>query len=46
MRPKDHEELNCQVNELLKKGFIYEIMSPCGLINIKKKKKMGVGGYA
>ncbi len=39
MSPKKHEELQRQVDELMKKGLICESMSPCTVLTLLVSKK-------
>ena len=39
MNPTEHVELKRQVDELMRKGFIQESMSPCGVPALQHPKK-------
>ena len=39
--PSEHEELKCQVEELLLKWHIWESLSPCSMFSLLTPKKYG-----
>ena len=41
LHPSEHQELKRQVDDLLSKGFIREILSPCAVLALLTPKKAG-----
>jgi hypothetical protein len=46
MSPTQHEDINRQVTELIKKGVVRESMSPCAVSTLLNPKKIIHGGCA